>query len=225
MRCIELFQSYYHHSRDQALQKNGRLLIKGARKNVIQFTSNSNTLIGFSYLFVNMFQCKFFIKKYAQMLSSWSCWTVELLNRRGGWYTLVIFREKDYLLGLFWWIWIEGYFHLLFMTDHLSWSLFSFCEGLIGPLTTENIEVSSAKSYTLVSRLSDNSLMYIKKIMDQRVEPWGTPGLIVRFLSIQNNSFVVFRIKKNWSKLDDHFLHPYILSYKEALHAILNQNL
>ena len=57
--------------------------------------------------------------------------------------------------------------------------------------------------------------------MDQRVEPWGTPGLIVRFLSIQNNSFVVFRIKKIWSKLEDQLLHPYNLSYKQALYSHL----
>ena len=88
----------------------------------------------------------------------------------------------------------------------------AFCEVLIGSLTTENIEVSSAKSFTLASRLSDNSLIYIKKIMDQRVEPWGTPGLIVRFLSI--HSFVVFQIKKIQSKLEDHLLHSYLLSYK-----------
>ena len=175
MRCIELFQSYYwtihfradqiphHHSRDRALQKNGRLLLKGARNNVIQFTNNSSTLIGFSFLFINMFECKLFIKMYPQMLLSWCGWTVELLNRRGEWYTLVIIRENDYLLSLFWWIWIEGHFPFIGPRTNLSWSLFSFYEVLIGSLTTENIEVSSAKSFTLVSRLSDYSLIYIKK--------------------------------------------------------------
>ena len=37
--------------------------------------------------------------------------------------------------------------------------------------------------------------------------------------------FVVFRIKKIRSKLEHHPLHPYILSYKLALHAILDQKL
>ena len=155
MRCIELFQCYYwtfhfladqishQHSRDRALQKNGRLLIKGARKNVTQFTNNSNTLIDFTYLFVNMFQCKFFIKMYPQMLSSWCCWTVELWNRRGGSYTLVIFREKitswpilmDLDLRTFSIYWPKGQlYHDLFL---------AFVK------TTGNIEVSSAKGYTL----------------------------------------------------------------------------
>ena len=58
---------------------------------------------------------------------------------------------------------LKDIFDLLAQGPTLSWSLFGFCEVLIGSLTTENIEASSAKSFTLVSRLSDNSLIYIKK--------------------------------------------------------------
>ena len=167
MRCIELFQCYYwtfhfladqishQHSRDRALQKNGRLLIKGARKNVTQFTNNSNTLIDFSYLFVNMFQCKFFIKMYPQMLSSWCCWTVELWNRRGGSYTLVIFREE-----ITSWPYFDGsgskdIFHLLAQGPTLSRSFFSFCED-----NRKHWSIICKRLYIIVSRLSDNSLIY-----------------------------------------------------------------
>ena len=71
--CVELIISYYwkihfmadhkshHHSRNGALQKNGR----EARKNDIEFTNNYNTIISFIYLFINMmFECKLFIKMY-----------------------------------------------------------------------------------------------------------------------------------------------------------------
>ena len=59
-------------------------------------------------------------------------------------------------------------------------SLFSFCEVLIWSQTTENIEASSIKSFTLDSRLSDKSLIYTKnKNNGPRTEPCGTPALIV----------------------------------------------
>ena len=80
-------------------------------------------------------------------------------------------------------------------------------------LKTENIEVSSAKSFTLDYRLSDKSLIYIKKCNGQIIEPRGTPVLIASHSDSQQ-LFVVFRIKKIRSKLEDHLLHPYTLSYK-----------
>ena len=90
------------------------------------------------------------------------CWTVELLNRRDEWY-IVYLPWKNYLLSVFWWVWIEGHFPLAGPTilQTLSRSLFSFLEVFIGSLTDENIEVSSAKSVTLGSRLSDKLLIYI----------------------------------------------------------------
>ena len=89
---------------------------------------------------------------------------------------------------------LQDIFHLLAQRPTLSRFLYSFCEVLIGSLTPENIEVSSGKSFTLASRLADKSLIYyIKKIMDQRIEPWGTLGLTVRFLSIQNISLLPFK--------------------------------
>ena len=56
---------------------------------------------------------------------------------------------------------LKDIFHLLAQRPTLSRSFFSFCEVLIGLLTTENIEESSAKSFTLASRLPDKSLIHI----------------------------------------------------------------
>ena len=47
----------------------------------------------------------------------------------------------------------------------------------------------------------------------------------IQILVLLEQLFVVFQIKKIQSKLEDHPLHPYILSYKYALHAILDQKL
>ena len=74
---------------------------------------------------------------------------------------------------------LKDIFHLLAHRLTLSRSLFSFCDVLTGSRTTENIEVSSAKNFTLDSRLSDISLIYIEKNNGPRIEPWGTPTLIV----------------------------------------------
>ena len=153
------------------------------------------------------------------------CWTVELLNKRGGCYSLFIFREK-----ISSWACLDGsglkyIFHSLALRLTLSRSLFSFCEVLIGSQTTKNIEVSSAKSFTLDSRLSDKSLIYIKKkTMDQELDPEEHQLSLstIQSLPIQNNSFLSFELKKIQSKLQkkfknskkDHPLHPCILSYK-----------
>ena len=144
------------------------------------------------------------------------CWTVELLNKRGGWYTLFIFREKINS-----WACLDGSgskynFHLLAQRLILSRSLFSFCEVLIGSRTTEKTEVSSAKSFTLDSRLSDKSLIYVKKTMDQELNPEKHQLLlsVIQILVHSEQLSVDFRIKKFQSKLEDHPLHPNILSYK-----------
>ena len=84
------------------------------------------------------------------------------------------------------WAYLDGYglkdiFHLYAQKLTLSRSLFSFYDVLIGSRTTKNIEVSSAKSFTLDSRLSNKSFIYIYiyKNNGPRIEPWGTPVLIV----------------------------------------------
>ena len=61
---------------------------------------------------------------------------------------------------------LKNIFHLLAQRLTLSRSLFSFCEVLTGSRTTKNIEASFAKSITLDYRLSDKSLIYIKKTID-----------------------------------------------------------
>ena len=113
------------------------------------------------------------------MFLRWYLLKVDLLNKRGGWFALFIFCER-----ITSWACLDGsglrdIFHLLAQRLTLSRSLFSFCEVLIGLQTTESIEVSSAKSFTLDSRLSDKSSIYIKKSNGTRTEPWGTPALIV----------------------------------------------
>ena len=97
------------------------------------------------------------------------CWTVELLNKRGGWYILSILREKITSWACLDESGLKDIFHLLAQRLTLSRSLFSFYEVLIGSRTTENIEVSSVKSFTLGSSLSDKSLIYIKKTMYQEL--------------------------------------------------------
>ena len=123
-----------------------------ARKNFLQFMNNSNTLL-IDFIF-SLIRCSN-VSSTSRCIPK--CFRVD--NR----YSLVIFREKDYLLSLFWWIWIEGHFPFIGQRPTLSRSLFSFCEVLMGSLITENIYVSSAKSFTLVSRLPNKSLIYIIK--------------------------------------------------------------
>ena len=156
------------------------------------------------------------------------CWTVELLNRRGGWYTLSSMKK----LQITSWACLDGsrskdIFYLLPQRLTLSRSLFSFCEVLTGSKTTENNEVSSAKSFTLDSRLPDKSLIYIyiQKTMDQELNPevhqlWLS---LIYILVHSEKLFVIFQTKKIPSKVEDHPLHPNIWSYKYTLHVILNQ--
>ena len=111
---------------------------------------------------------------------------------------------------------LKNIFHLLAQRLALSRSLFSFCEVLIGSRTTENIEVSSAKSFAWDSRVSDKSLIYITKNNGPRTEPFGTPDLIVSHSDSCPFRTTLYCLsnKKIQSKLEDHPLHPNILSYK-----------
>ena len=45
-------------------------------------------------------------------------------------------------------------------------------------LTTEKIDVSSAKSLGLESNPLGKSFMYTKKNNGPKIDPWGTPGLM-----------------------------------------------
>ena len=83
---------------------------------------------------------------------------------------------------------------------------------MIGSQTTENIEASSTNSFTLDSRLSDKSF-------PEEHQLWLSA---IQILVHSKQLFIVFSIKKIQLKLEDQPLHPYILSYKEALHAIPN---
>ena len=103
------------------------------------------------------------------------CSTVELLNRRGGWYTLFIFHEKIASWTCFDRSRLKEIFHLFDRRLILLRSSFIFCKVLIVLLTTENIKVSSAKSFTSESN-------------GPRIKPWCTPALIV-----SNSNYCPFR--------------------------------
>ena len=118
-------------------------------------------------------------------------WVVELLNKRGRSYTLFIFRQKITSWACLGGSGLKYIFHLLAQGLTLSRSLFSFCKVLIGSRTTENIEVSSSKSFTLDSRLSNK----------QWTKNWTLRNTSFdcqpfKFLSIQNNSLLSFEKKK-----------------------------
>ena len=53
------------------------------------------------------------------------CWTVELLNKRGGWYTVLIFREESTSWACLDGSGLKDVFHLLAQRLTLSRSLFS----------------------------------------------------------------------------------------------------
>ena len=128
--------------------------------------------------------------------------------------TLFIFHEKNTSWACLDGSGLKDIFHLLAQKLILSRSIFSFCRVLIGSGTNENIEVSSAKSFTLDSRLSDKLLVYTKKGLP--IEPWVTPALTVSHSDSGpfRTTLCYLRIKKIQSKLEDHPLQPYILSYK-----------
>ena len=86
---------------------------------------------------------------------------VELLNKKGEWYTLFIFSKSITFLAYSDGSGLKDIFQILAQRLTPSKSVFSFCEVLIGSRTTENIEVSSAKRFTLDFRLPDKLLVYI----------------------------------------------------------------
>ena len=110
------------------------------------------------------------------------CWTLELLNIRGRWYTLFIFREKITPWGCFNGPGLKNIFHLLAQRLTLSRSLFSFCEVLIGSQTTKTIEVSSAKSKQWTNNWTLRHTSF-------DCQPFT-------FLSTQNNFVLSFELKR-----------------------------
>ena len=123
------------------------------------------------------------------------CWTEELLSTRGGWYTLFMFRKKITPWACLDGSGVKDNFHLFAKRLTLLRSLFSFFEVLIRSWTTENIEVSSTKSFTSDSRFSGKLLLYIKK---QWAENWTLRHSSFdcqpfRFLFIQENSLLSFK--------------------------------
>ena len=117
-----------------------------------------------------------------------------------------------YFLYLPW----KNYLLSLFLELTLLRSLFSFCEVLAGLWTTENIEVSSAKSFTLGSRLSNKSLIYIYQKNNNngpRTEPSGTPALNVSHSDSCpfRTTFCCLSNQNDSSKEDNPFTHTFYL--------------
>ena len=130
------------------------------------------------------------------------CWTVELLNIRGGWCTLFIFREK-----ITTWACLDGsglkdILHLLAQKLTVSRSLFSFYEVLIGSRTTKTIEVSSAKNKQWTKNWTLRHTSF-------DCQPFT-------FLFSQNNSVLSFELKNSIKVRRSPFI-------PKGHHAILDQ--
>ena len=65
---------------------------------------------------------------------------------------------------------------LIYVTIEICRSLFNTTAEVLLLCTTENREVSSAKSFTVDSMFSDKSFMYIRKRSGPRIDPCGTPA-------------------------------------------------
>ena len=61
-----------------------------------------------------------------------------------------------------------------------------------------------------------------QELNDEKHQLWLSA---IQILGQSEQHFVAFQIKKIQSKLEDYPLHPYNLSYKYALHAIVDQKL
>ena len=77
-------------------------------------------------------------------------------------------------------------------------SLFRSLAVAFGSWTIENREVSSAKSFGFVIKLSDKSLMYIRKNNGPNIEAWGTLASILvhkKYFSVSASRCFVFEKK------------------------------
>ena len=70
---------------------------------------------------------------------------------------------------------LNDIFHLCAHSDIFCRSLFNTSAKVLLLCTTENRAVSSAKSFTVDSMISDKSFMYIRKKSGPRIGPCGTP--------------------------------------------------
>ena len=87
-----------------------------------------------------------------------------------------LFPWEYNLLSLFAYIRIECIFHLCAHSDIFCRSLFNTSAEVVLSCTTENREISSAKSFTVDSMFSEKSFMYIRKNNGPRIDPCGTPA-------------------------------------------------
>ena len=86
---------------------------------------------------------------------------------------------KNDLLSLLFRVSVEAHFSLegpFFISFR---SLFRLLAVLLGTLTVDDRDVSSANNLRLHWTLSDKSLMYFRNRGGPNIEPWGTPALIL----------------------------------------------
>ena len=89
------------------------------------------------------------------------------------------FSGKKNLLSLFKRVRIKIHFPSVSPIIYFAKSLFSSLAVAFDSWTIENREVSSAKSFGFVIKLSDKSLMYIRKNSGLNIEPWATLASIL----------------------------------------------
>ena len=87
-----------------------------------------------------------------------------------------LFSWEYNLLSLLAYIRIERYFLLRAHSGICCRSLFNTSAEVLLSCTTDNREVSSAKSFTVDSMFSDKSFIYIRKKSGPRIDPCDTPA-------------------------------------------------
>ena len=95
---------------------------------------------------------------------------------------------------------LNGIFHLCDHWDIFCRSLFNTSAEVLLLCTTENREVSSAKSFTVDSMFSNKSFMYIRKGSGPRIGPCGTPAFTGNHFEVWQDS-LKFVCKKALKKL------------------------
>ena len=106
---------------------------------------------------------------------SWIWWTDVLLKTRPGCTDLACFLENMTSRACLLTSGLNDIFHLCEHWDIFCRSLFSNSAEVLLLCTTENREVSSAKSWIAVdSVFSDKSFMYVRKRSGPRIDPCGT---------------------------------------------------
>ena len=111
-----------------------------------------------------------------------------------------LFSWEYNLLSLLAYIRVERYFLLRAHSGICCRSLFNISAEVLLSCTTDNREVSSAKSFTVDSMFSDKWFIYIRKKSGPRIDPCGGPtftGNHSKFWPLSKALWNLF-IKKLW---------------------------